>query len=150
MKDIELVIKMPKRVYNYTHKHHHIANSDVLDIKDAIINGVSLPEGHGRLIDADEFHHTLEDMPMRDTDKWFNWLQKACIRLADAPTIVEADRSKDIKQLPSVTPQPKTGHWTRTVDKAEYLVWECNCGWQQRFATNYCPNCGAKMTESEE
>lgn len=58
----------------------------------AIVNGVPLPKGHGRLIDADEFHHTLEDMPIKDNDKWFNWLQKACNRLADSPTIIEADK----------------------------------------------------------
>jgi hypothetical protein len=57
-----------------------------------IANGVPLPKGHGRLVDADEFHHTLEDMPIRDNDKWFNWLQKACNRLAEAPTIIEADK----------------------------------------------------------
>lgn len=55
-----------------------------------------LPKGHGRLIDADEFHRTLEDMPIRDNDKWFNWLQRACNRLADAPTIIEADNEKDV------------------------------------------------------
>lgn len=61
----------------------------------AIKNGKPLSKGHGRLIDADEFHHTLEDMPMRDTDKWFNWLQKVCNRLAEAPTIVEADTESE-------------------------------------------------------
>lgn len=55
-----------------------------------------LPKGHGRLIDADEFHHTLEDMPIKDSDKWFNWLQKACNRLAEATPIIEADRSEGV------------------------------------------------------
>ena len=53
MADIELVIKIPERVYNYVRKYEHIANSDVLDIKDAIINGTLLPKGHGELIDKD-------------------------------------------------------------------------------------------------
>ena len=59
-----------------------------------IKGGTPLPKGHGRLIDADEFHHTLEDMPIRDNDKWFNWLQKVCNRLAEAPTIIEADKAE--------------------------------------------------------
>ena len=51
-----------------------------------------------------------------------------------------------IKELPSVTPQePRKGHWIRVTDKTGHLVWECDkCGWQQRFNTNYCPDCGAK------
>jgi len=82
MKDIELVIKIPKRVYNYTHKHHHIANSDVLDIKDAIINGVPLPKGHGNLIDADELTESTlcKTFGLRSVD------------IENAPTIVEADK----------------------------------------------------------
>ena len=51
-----------------------------------------------------------------------------------------------VQKLPSVTPKPKTGRWIRTTDKAEHLVWECDkCSWQQRFNTNYCPNCGCAM-----
>ena len=57
---------------------------------------------------------------------------------------------KAVEGLPPVTPQPKTGRWIRTTDKAEHLVWECDkCSWQQRFNTNYCPNCGAKMEGAE-
>lgn len=53
--------------------------------------------------------------------------------------------------LPLVTPQPKTGHWIRVTDKAGHLVWECdNCGWQQRFNTNFCPDCGCRMVEPQE
>ena len=41
--------------------------------------------------------------------------------------------------------EPKTGHWIRVTDKSGHLVWECDkCGWQQRFNTNFCPDCGAK------
>ena len=32
-------------------------------------------------------HNMLEDIPIVDTDKWFNWLQKACLRLADLPSV---------------------------------------------------------------
>lgn len=32
-------------------------------------------------------HNMLEDIPIVDTDKWFNWLQKACLRLADLPPV---------------------------------------------------------------
>lgn len=58
---------------------------------------------------------------------------------------------KKLCNLPPVTPQPKVGQWNRVVDKAGHCVWECDkCGWQQRFNTNYCPDCGAKKQEEEE
>ena len=57
---------------------------------------------------------------------------------------------KVVENLPSVASQPKTGRWIRTTDKAEHLVWECDkCSWQQRFNTNYCPNCGCAMKGSK-
>ncbi len=73
--------------------------------------------------------------------------------------VVDVD---DIKALPSVSPQPKTGHW---IDKEHYFE-RCSAkcsicgkfasghskdtGWGFTYSfTDYCPNCGAKM-ESEE
>ena len=55
-----------------------------------------------------------------------------------------------IKNAPPVTAKQKTGHWNRVTDKAGHLVWECDCGWQQRFATNFCPDCGIKMEANNE
>jgi hypothetical protein len=51
--------------------------------------------------------------------------------------------------LPSVTPQPKIGHWIKewNIDHFEQVCSECGCG--EHFKSNYCPNCGAKMAESE-
>ena len=52
--------------------------------------------------------------------------------------------------LPLVSPQSKIEHWLRVKDKTGHLIWECdNCGWQQRFSTNFCPDCGGlKIEES--
>ena len=50
-------------------------------------------------------HDMLENLPITVEDKWFNWLQKACMRLAE---------------LPSVTPQePRKGEWLRMSDLSE-------------------------------
>ena len=43
---MQIVIDIPKRVYNYIRKYEHIANSDVSDIKDAIINGTQPKKGY--------------------------------------------------------------------------------------------------------
>lgn len=54
---------------------------------------------------------------------------------------------------PNIQPQPKTGHWIEEKSK----VYKCsNCSryaleWGgQLMMSRYCPNCGAKMAESED
>ena len=72
---------------------------------------------------------------------------------------------KHIKKLPPVNPQPKIGHWSRKTkvdayDIAGVKTWgiKCQCD-KCDFTTivvedfgyyKYCPNCGARMAESEE
>ena len=83
-------------------------------------------------------HDMLENLPITVEDKWFNWLQKACMRLAD---------------LPSVTPQePKTGHWKEEFNDIEGEVrFTCSsCGKFQLFGTDFCYHCGARMVEPQE
>ena len=53
-----------------------------------------------------------------------------------------ANVAKELAKLPSVNPQPKTGHWI-------YMGGHfCSiCDEQSVWKFNYCPNCGAKMEE---
>ena len=54
-----------------------------------------------------------------------------------------------IGELPSVTPQPKTGHWIHFASGDD-----CSeCGWSTGkyiSPSKYCPNCGAMMVEPQE
>lgn len=95
MADIELVIKIPKRVYNYIRKYEHIANSDVLDIKDVIINGTPLPKGHGRLIDADYITKDLNTLQDSFTINMDNFNLGVISINCNAPTIIEADTESE-------------------------------------------------------
>jgi DNA-directed RNA polymerase subunit RPC12/RpoP len=64
-----------------------------------------------------------------------------------------------LSEVPSVTPQPKTGHWIG-IDEEPHEDYECNrCGYVVSTYTaniephteyKYCPNCGAKMVEKQE
>ena len=55
---------------------------------------------------------------------------------------------QEIKDLPSVTPKPKTGHWIDKYILRQYFQYECSeCG-RASLKSNFCPKCGAKM-ESE-
>ncbi len=63
------------------------------------------------------------------------------------------------EKLPSVTPQPKIGHWIEKDGFDGDTYYDCSeCGesWTTIEGTpwnngmNYCPNCGTKMQEVEE
>lgn len=62
---------------------------------------------------------------------------------------VTQDIISDIVALPSVNPQPKTGHWIfdEILDR-HYYCSECKSMGVDYW--DYCPNCGAKMEEVEE
>lgn len=57
------------------------------------------------------------------------------------------DMIRWVYNLPSVTPQPRKGHW---IFDGDCLI--CSkCKKAYTFSgSNFCPNCGAKMAESEE
>lgn len=64
----------------------------------------------------------------------------------------------DLDLLPSVTPHPKNGHWIEKDGLDGDIYYDCSeccesfClidGTPTDNLYNYCPNCGAKMTESE-
>lgn len=82
MADIELVIKIPKDEYNIA-KYGQYGNINVDMVRKAIKNGVPLPKGHGRLIDADRLY---DDFEYADYD-----FEEA---LEYAPTILEADKEE--------------------------------------------------------
>lgn len=59
-----------------------------------------------------------------------------------------------IRELPSVTPQPKTGHWIDIMvgDMPAQACDQCNTFYPLAYTGGghkYCPNCGAEM-ESEK
>ena len=65
-----------------------------------------------------------------------------------------------INELPSVTPQPKTGHWEQYGNSWEDKFKCSECGKEQPKIlcgeriighwSNFCPNCGARMVEPQE
>lgn len=76
---------------------------------------------------------------------------------------------KAIKALPPINPQPNTGHWEKMVevydlqqnrmlvpygyDDAKFgntPVYVCDCGCKSNKNSRFCPDCGAKMIESQE
>ena len=63
------------------------------------------------------------------------------------------DCENSIKELPTIQPEPKEGHWIRR-DCGLDVECKCSaCGYKDFvsphdtywFKRNYCPNCGAKM-----
>ena len=67
----------------------------------AIENGIPLPKGHGRLIDADELDRKMFEETFIKNSDMQRWDRGCGIRyrlfgkvLDDAPTIIEADKEK--------------------------------------------------------
>ena len=80
---MQIVIDIPEEVYNSIQDNDYcgISNSDMYN---AIVNGIPLPKGHGKLIDADMLWDLYHD---NDYDFYE--------ALDDVQTIIEADSEKE-------------------------------------------------------
>lgn len=80
---IELVIKIPEEDFERC-KENYQRRIDIMG--EAIANGIPLPKGHGRLIDADKLEYIKNDRP---DEIGYHYIRKYNIDYA--PTIIEAD-----------------------------------------------------------
>lgn len=86
---IELVIKISEKAYNALTHTEFDANLVVDEMRKAIANGIPLPKGHGRLIDADKLLY--EDIESIDGNTYM------CVNAYDvehAPTILEGSENE--------------------------------------------------------
>lgn len=88
---IEIVIKIPKETYVRTLEE--VENEGVLKniINNAIADGVLLPKGHGRLIDADALNFNAD----------YNEPLISKLDFDNAPTIIGADEAESEEQSES-------------------------------------------------
>ena len=99
MADIELVVKMPKELYEtYKGRPPMLGDAGMDMIARSIANGTPLPAGHGRLIECEPIYDKLirsyradeKDYPERGKDYRVG-LSNAIDLLINAPTIIEAE-----------------------------------------------------------
>lgn len=81
---MKLVIEISKSDYEYIKKLDRIGVGECLidNVYEGIRKGIVLPEGHGRLIDADDIDYIADFMG--------NWTSEERIKNT-SPTIIEAD-----------------------------------------------------------
>ena len=100
---MKYIIDIPDEVKQKIDKNLNACDLDIYDcVMLATENGIPLPKGHGRLIDADELSKRLvnasmfyrgETADMFDT-RFADGLRESDIKLSEAPTVVEADKGE--------------------------------------------------------
>lgn len=89
---VEVVIRIPCSELEYAKKGYTKAKADV--VYRAIENGTVLPEGHGRLIDADKYKFDNEDaFCIGFGDDAMNVFKRS---VDNTQTVIEADKESDI------------------------------------------------------
>lgn len=112
----------------------------------------SLVDKYDNVVALREAIKALEQEPCKDTNanQHKNALEGDAISRQAVLDMMQMRLSgkelyKAVYELPSVNPQPKTGHWIETWTG----LWCSECNKDVNSFYNYCPNCGAKM-ESED
>lgn len=86
---MQIVIDIPEELFESAKEGYMCGNGIIVS---AIANGIPLPKGHGRLIDADE----LKKHQYHDNNRYENAVAVAYISWAD--TIVKADKGEEKEQ----------------------------------------------------
>lgn len=87
METVEVVIKIPKKCKEFLDNGGKVDWLDAIPIIDAIANGTVLPEGHGRLIDAEQLMNYCQNQI--DGHKYAD-----CNVIARFPIVLNAEVSK--------------------------------------------------------
>ncbi len=99
MADVELVIKIPQETVDEIKDNAMFAgsiSSDIRwDITSAIVNGIALPEGHGRLMDYGYVVDAIDDWVNAGEYIYANGIDYLRNRIRNVPTIIEADKEND-------------------------------------------------------
>lgn len=106
---MQIVIDIPEKLIELA-QTELVMGGDMPTIANAISNGIVLPKGHGRLIDADAFIKTMEGASKRQKYKELliddlltvddvfkaviESLRNEGLAEGDAPTIIEADKAE--------------------------------------------------------
>lgn len=81
----------------------------------------------------------------------FGWSARTCDNCEYSKTdcqLLLSDAAAAIEELQEQL--PKQGEW-ELIDGAEPMRWGCSrCKYLSWETSNYCPNCGAKMTEVQD
>lgn len=104
-------------------------------------------------VERDDILKLLEQEPCEDAISREQAKSAIRDRFKDLPSRVEINTI--LNDLPSVIPQPKTGHWQKiSADKysehAAYYFRCSECGKDIIGEHNYCPNCGCRMSEGSD
>ncbi len=100
MEDVELVIKMPKKLYEHIKNDNEYYLEDGEELYTIVKNGVPIPKGHGDLKDmskickpipAEEDNCTGMGMSYDEMDAYNDGIDAMYSKVQDAPTIIEAD-----------------------------------------------------------
>jgi len=102
---MKIVIDIPEDVYTRLFDNgiqdNEIATDDICEMARALRLGTPLPKGHGRLIDADELIQDIKDDSQlyyfNSNAEKINYelkVEYAIDRIADAPTIIKADKAE--------------------------------------------------------
>ena len=92
---MQIVIDIPEKVYKSIQDNDYCGISNA-DMYNAVKNGIPIPKGHGRLIDANELYGDFIDGTEGYDCQTWNRIEIGDI-IEDAPTIIEADTESDHK-----------------------------------------------------
>ena len=105
MADIQMIITIPKNVYDYIQGTGNINMLDTQQVANAIFDGVLLPKHHGRLIDADylkdvslahNFHGNNKNIvPYSDRKGYRLRDREVSEAIINAKTVIKAYESED-------------------------------------------------------
>lgn len=98
---MQIVIDIPEQIYKeLTETAIIVTEAYPLTIERALTEGIALPKGHGRLVDADEL---IKDFKLSRAMSVDERLKAACIvnHAYDKRCLVEADKEVDDAELQS-------------------------------------------------